>query len=102
MNISKYQLDLSVKIRGTHICLYFLLWRIKFSFQNYVILYTFSILTQPALLVQSQQQKHPDNVFNLFKVNNKDNRTRSTLLTIVNFKQISHIVLVFLLLALNK
>ena len=49
------------------------------------------------LLVQSQQGKHSNNVWNLFKVNNKDNSV-----FIVNFEQISRIVLVFSLLTLNK
>ena len=42
------------------------------------------------LLVQSQQYKYQINVWNLFKVNNKVTR------------KISHIVLVFPLLTLNK
>ena len=36
----------------------------------------------------------------MFKVNNKDTRTTSVF--IVNFEYISHLVLVFLLLTLNK
>ena len=40
------------------------------------------------------------NLKNLFKFNNKDTRTTSWCL--VHFEQISHIILVFLLLTLNK
>ena len=53
------------------------------------------------LLVQSQQQKHQSNVWNLFKVNSKENNDVIEVLSvifIVNFEQISYIVLVFLLL----
>ena len=49
------------------------------------------------LPVQSQQWEHQSNVWNLFKVNNKDTRT-----IITDFGQISHIVLVFPLLTLNN
>ena len=45
------------------------------------------------LLVQSQQKKRENNVWNLFKVNNKDT---------VNFEQILHMILLFLLLTLSK
>ena len=41
-------------------------------------------------------------MWNLFKVNNKDTRTTSSGVFIVNFEMISHIALVFLLLILNK
>ena len=44
--------------------------------------------TQGTLLVQSQRKKHPNNVWNLFKVNNRDTWTTSD------------IILVFLLLTL--
>ena len=44
---------------------------------------------------QSQLYKHLINVWNLFKVNNKDTRT-------INFEQISHFVLVFLLLTSSR
>ena len=55
------------------------------------------------LLVQSQQLKHQNNVWNLFKVNNKDNNRhwRPSVVN-ANFEQISLIVLVFLLLILNN
>ena len=57
------------------------------------------------LLVQSQQEKHRDNVWNLFKINNKN--TRATSLTsfcclLCNCERISHIVLEFVLLTLNN
>ena len=51
------------------------------------------------LLVSSQQRKHQNNTWNLFKVDNNDTRTRSI---IFNFDQISHIVLLLLLFTLNK
>ena len=57
------------------------------------------------LLVQIQQQKHQSNVWNLFKVNSKENKDPIEVLSvifIVNFEQISHIVPVFLLLTSNK
>ena len=50
-------------------------------------------LNSQHLLVQSQQQKHLNNMWNQFKVDNKDNRTTSLA---------SHIVLVFLLLTLTR
>ena len=46
------------------------------------------------LLVQSQQWKHQSNVWSLFNFNNKDTRTTS-MTYLINFEQISHIVLVF-------
>ena len=52
------------------------------------------------LLVQSQQWKHQYNVRNLFK-DTKLRQRRHLGVAIVNFEQISHIVLVFLLLTLN-
>ena len=48
------------------------------------------------LYVQSQQWKHQNNVWNLFKVN-----LRSSVF-VANFEQISQIVLVFSLLTINK
>ena len=53
------------------------------------------------LPVQSQHWKHQNNMWNPFKVNNKDTICRSTVL-IVNFEQISRNVLVFSLLTLNR
>lgn len=50
------------------------------------------------LPVQSGQWKHLNNVWNLFKINNKDNKMTS----VTSFDKISHIVFVFPLLALNK
>ena len=62
--------------------------------------------TSRYLLVRSQQWKQQNKVSNLFKVNNKDNRMTSLTsfwwLIIVNFEQISHFLLVFPLLTLNK
>ena len=50
-----------------------------------------------------QQGKQQNNGWNLFKVNIKDTRTTSfSGVFIVHFEQISHIILVFSLLALNK
>ena len=61
-------------------------------------------VTRRYLLVQSQQWKRQNNVWNLLKFANKD--TRTTTLTscvfLINFEQISHNVLVFPLLTLNK
>ena len=57
------------------------------------------------LLVQSQKLKHQKKVGNLFKVNDKDTKTtsrRRSGVFIVNTEQISHIVVMFLLLTLNK
>ena len=55
------------------------------------------------LIVQSQQWKQQNNVWNLFNISNKDTRTTScTGLFIVNLEQISHIVLVLTLLTLKK
>ena len=48
------------------------------------------------LLTQSQQWKHQNNVWNLFKVNNKDS------FFFVNFEQIAHIAMMFSLLTLSK
>ena len=46
---------------------------------EWVRLYLFNLLTPPSrhLLAQSQQQKHQNNVWNLFKVNHKDTRATS-------------------------
>ena len=57
------------------------------------------------LIVQSQQWKHKNRVWNIWKVNNKYTRMTSCCsfgVFIVNFEQISHIVLIFPLLTLNK
>ena len=51
-----------------------------------------------------QQWRHQNNVWNLFKVINKDTRMtswRRSDVFIVNFEQMSHIVMVFPLLILN-
>ena len=56
-------------------------------------------------LVQSQLWKHQDNVWNLFKLTTKTPERRQWRrygVFIVNVEQISHIVLVFPLLTLNK
>ena len=54
-------------------------------------------------MVQSQQSKHRNNVWDLFKVNHEDTDTNEVIdVFIVNFGQISHIALVFPLLTLNK
>ena len=56
-------------------------------------------------LLKSEQWKHQNDMRNMFKVKNKDTRMRSMAsfgVSIVNFKQISHIVLVFSLLTLKK
>ena len=53
------------------------------------------------LLVHTQQWKQRNNVWNKFKVNNKDIRTTSGVF-IANFEHILHIALVFPLLPLNK
>ena len=57
--------------------------------------YQWSTSTRPSwhLLVQSQQWKHQNIVWNLFNVNNKDNSGIFT----VDFEQMPHIVLVSLL-----
>ena len=64
------------------------------------------------ILLQNQQWKQQNSV-KLFKINNKDNRMTSTTslcclyyllrlsIVFINFKQVSHIVQVFLLLVLN-
>ena len=60
------------------------------------------------LFIQTQQWKqHQDNALNLFEVSNKhtkDGRTTSLIsfVFIIKFEKISHIVLVFPLLTLNK
>ena len=54
-------------------------------------------------MVQSQHSKHRNNVWDLFKVNHEDTDTNEVIdVFIVNFRQISHIALVFPLLTLNK
>ena len=65
----------------------------------------FLSMTTPSghLFVQSQQWKYQTNVWNLFKINNEGTRTRSMIsFWCLYFEQISHIGLVFPLLALNK
>ena len=47
-------------------------------------------------IVQSQKWEHQNNVWNQFKVNSRSG------VFVVNFEQISHIVLVFLLQSLSK
>ena len=57
------------------------------------------------LLAQNKHWRHHNNVWNLFKVNNKDTRkssVTSSCVLIGNFGQISYIVLAFLLLTLSK
>ena len=56
----------------------------------------FGWLPNQSLLVQSQQWNYQNNMSNIFKVNNNDT------FFLVNFWFVSHIVLVFLLLNLNK
>ena len=56
----------------------------------------FGWLSNQSLLVQSQQWNYQNNMSNIFKVNNNDT------FFLVNFWLVSHIVLVFLLLNLNK
>ena len=56
----------------------------------------FGWLPNQCLLVQSQQWNYQNNMSNIFKVNNNDT------FFLVNFWLVSHIVLVFLLLNLNK
>ena len=63
--------------------------------------------TPADILVEGQKLKHRSNVWNLFKVNNKDTRQNDVddvvlLSFFVNLTQISHIDMVFLLLTLNK
>ena len=54
-------------------------------------------------MVQNQQSKHRNNVWDLLKVNHEDTDTNEVIdVFIVNFGQISHIALVFPLLTLNK
>ena len=53
------------------------------------------------LLVQNQQEKHQSNMWNLFRVNNKNTRTMSGAF-IVNFEKILYIVFVFSMWTLNK
>ena len=43
-----------------------------------------------------------EKVWNMFKVDNKNTRKRRSGVFIVNFEQISHLFLVFLLLPMNK
>ena len=57
------------------------------------------------LLVQIQQWKHQNNLWNLFKVNNKAPERHRSSVFIIKFEQISHIglvILMFPLLTLNK
>ena len=58
------------------------------------------------LVFQSQQRKHQNNVWKLFKVNTRKRpegrQQRRSGVFSVNFKRISHIVLVSPLLTLNK
>ena len=64
-----------------------------------------SISPSRHILVQSQQWKHQSNVWNLFKVNDKDIGTASLnpfWCFMFNFEQISTIPLVFLLFILNQ
>ena len=73
---------------------------LKFSFH----IFSYHALTQD-LLDQSQRWKHQDNLWNLFKVDNKD--IRKTSLAIFRclscyFEQTSHITQVVPLLTLNK
>ena len=56
----------------------------------------FGWLPNQSLLVQSQQWNYQNNMSNIFKVNYNDT------FFLVNFWLVSHIVLVFLLLNLNK
>ena len=54
-------------------------------------------------MIQNQQSKHRNNVWDLLKVNHEDTDTNEVIdVFIVNFGQISHIALVFPLLTLNK
>ena len=57
--------------------------------------------TQPAFTCSKLTIETLEQVWNMFKVNNKDTRTMPGVF-IVNFEHISHLVLVFLLLTLNK
>ena len=65
---------------------------VNFEQISYIVL-VFLLLT---LLAQSQQLKHQNNVWYLFKLNNKGS------VFIANFEQISLITLMFLLLTLNQ
>ena len=63
------------------------------------------ILPCKHLLVQSQQQKHWEKLWNMFKVKDKTLERRHWCLAgvfIVNFEYISQLFLLFLLLTLNK
>ena len=67
----------------------------KLQFQDFTAMMTYFVQTNLPrwhLLVQSQQWKHQNNAWNLFKSG----------VFIINFEQISHIPLVFPLLNLNK
>ena len=69
---------------------------------NHELLYE---LSSWHLLTQSQQWKHQSNVWNPYKVNNKDSRRRHSQRSgvyIANFEQILLMVLVFPVLTLNK
>ena len=81
-------------------------WRSNnFWLWEYFYFYDQSKEISQYLLVQSQKRKHQSNMWNLFKVNNKDAKTTSVMpfgVFIVNFEQISHIVLVVPLLTLHK
>ena len=81
-------------------------WRSNnFWLWEYFYFYDQSKEISQYLLVQSQKRKHQSNMWNLLKVNNKDAKTTSVMpfgVFIVNFEQISHIVLVVPLLTLNK
>ena len=68
-------------------------------------IWNWDYLLNRRLLVQSQQWKYQDNVWNLFKVNIKDTKWRHwrrSSVFIANFKQISHIDLKFPMSTLNK
>ena len=58
--------------------------------------------TQSTFTAQSHQLKHQNNKWKMLKVNNKDTRMTSSMSSFVNFEQIVHIALVFLLLKLNR
>ena len=74
--------------------------------RNGLIRVTSEYLLRRHLIVQRQHSKHQKNMWNLFRVNNKDTRMKSVrsfrCVFIANFEQIYYIFVVFLLFTLKK
>ena len=76
----------------------------RFRFLRHQSIKTWSIPSRH-LIIQNQQWKHYNDVWNLFKVNNRDTDQRQwprSGVFIINFEQISHFVLVLPLLNFNE